>query len=174
MLYWIQILPPIGGATSMDFFATQIACLIAAKVKKVKKVCEVKIWKIVLKTPENVEYVAKSVIRDKYWPFNAYLFYILACDHAVLVLADLRPLAELVGLVWSAENLSWWALGQCHHRLRLLGDFEAPSAQLTKSWQHHNQEDGHPWASHLLPEVSQECHFLCVNFTESWTTREVA
>ena len=30
MLYWIQILPPIGGATSMDFFATQIACLIAA------------------------------------------------------------------------------------------------------------------------------------------------
>ena len=29
MLYWIQILPPIGGATSMDFFATQIACLIA-------------------------------------------------------------------------------------------------------------------------------------------------
>ena len=30
MLYWIQILPPIGGATSMDFFATHIACLIAA------------------------------------------------------------------------------------------------------------------------------------------------
>ena len=30
MLYWIQILPPIGGAKSMDFFATHIACLIAA------------------------------------------------------------------------------------------------------------------------------------------------
>ena len=30
MLYWIQILPPIGGATSMDFFTTHIACLIAA------------------------------------------------------------------------------------------------------------------------------------------------
>ena len=43
MLYWIQILPPIGGATSMDFFATHIACLIAAfmsdfKNMKVKQV----------------------------------------------------------------------------------------------------------------------------------------
>ena len=35
MLYWIQILPPIGGATSMDFFTTHIACLIAAEVRPV-------------------------------------------------------------------------------------------------------------------------------------------
>ena len=58
MLYWIQILPPIGGATSMDFFTIHIACLIAAstakrvhkkKVKKGKKakrdsVDSVRVW----------------------------------------------------------------------------------------------------------------------------------
>ena len=42
MLYWIQILPPIGGATSMDFFATQIACLIAAFGKHKNNYCLLK------------------------------------------------------------------------------------------------------------------------------------
>ena len=42
MLYWIQILPPIGGATSMDFFTIHIACLIAAYRKGKKSEAELR------------------------------------------------------------------------------------------------------------------------------------
>ena len=42
MLYWIQILPPIGGATSMDFFTIHIACLIAALRQINRSITEIK------------------------------------------------------------------------------------------------------------------------------------
>ena len=53
MLYWIQILSPIGGATSMDFFTKQIACLIAGKNRNLPtEICPTVVNRMVLLTTQ--------------------------------------------------------------------------------------------------------------------------